>query len=431
MSKFKQGALCVLIATAFSGAAIAAPCDGPTGRAPVTQPGAPLTLDLALAQVRYAAPDVRRAALEIRARSADADQAGRRLNPSIGLEVENFSGSGALNGFNQAETTLTFAQTFQLGGKRTKRERAARANAVLAAAECQAILREVELQAALLFYDLLAAQELAAFASESADLAISLFETVGKRVEAGAAAPPELSRARADAAILRAATLAVNADVDQRRYDLAMLWGSASPEFAAPRIDQARLAGLSSAREGGITSHPALAVAKASTNAREAERVAARVAGLPDLTVSAGVRQFEETGDQAFLVSINVPLPLFDRNQDAARAAGYRADAARVSGVAIEARLRSRQQAAIAQVRAADARLSLLEREALPAARSAYEASVQGYAAGRFDLTSTLDARKGLIEAGVAVIDANRTLNADMMKLKSLIGAAPFDGDLQ
>ena len=130
-------------------------------------------------------------------------------------------------------------------------------------------------------------------------------------------------------------------------------------------------------------------------------------------------------------MSINVPLPLFDRNQDAARAAGYRADAARVSGVAIEARLRSRQQAAIAQVRAADARLSLLEREALPAARSAYEASVQGYAAGRFDLTSTLDARKGLIEAGVAVIDANRTLNADMMKLKSLIGAAPFDGDLQ
>ena len=88
-------------------------------------------------------------------------------------------------------------------------------------------------------------------------------------------------------------------------------------------------------------------------------------------------------------------------------------------------------KAAAARVRAAEARLTLLEQEALPAARSAYDASVEGYAAGRFDLTSTLDTRKGLIEAGVSVIDARRTLNADLMRLKSLIGAAPFNGDFQ
>jgi cobalt-zinc-cadmium efflux system outer membrane protein len=79
--------------------------------------------------------------------------------------------------------------------------------------------------------------------------------------------------------------------------------------------------------------------------------------------------------------------------------------------------------------RTAQARLALLENDALPAARSAYDASVKGYAAGRFDLTSTLDARKGLIDAGIGVIDARRTLNADLMRLKSLIGAAPFNGD--
>ena len=36
---------------------------------------------------------------------------------------------------------------------------------------------------------------------------------------------------------------------------------------------------------------------------------------------------------------------------------------------------------------------------------------------------------EGLIEAGVDVIDARRALNADLMRLKSLIGAAPFNGD--
>lgn len=181
----------------------------------------------------------------------------------------------------------------------------------------------------------------------------------------------------------------------------------------------------------GLDEHPALAAAKASARARDAEQDSARAAGVPDVTVSAGVRQFEETGDNAILVGISVPIPLFDRNRDAARAAGLRADAERVSAVAIESGLRSQQQAAAARVRSAQARLALLEQEALPAARSAYDASVQGYALGRFDLTSTLDTRKGLIEAGVSVIDARRTLNADLMRLKNLIGAAPFNGDSQ
>lgn len=431
MLKFRQGAMSVLIAAAIPGAAIAAPCNGPTGSPPPIVADVPLTLDLALAQVRHAAPEIRRAALETRARRAEVDQAGRRLNPSIGFEVENFSGSGPLSGFDQTETTLSFAQTFQLGGKRTKRQRAAQALAALGGAECRAVLRETELETALMYYDLQASQQLADLAAESADLALALGDTVAKRVEAGAAAPPELSRARADAAALRAASIAARADVDQRRYSLAALWGSAQPLFAPPRIDSETALTLESLGTGDLSSHPAVAAARARAGAQDAQQSAARAAGVPDVTISAGVRQFEETGDNAFLVGVSVPIPLFDRNRDAARAAGYRADAERVSATATEARLRSRQQAATAQVRASQQRLSLLQQEALPAARSAYDASVQGYTAGRYDLTTTLDARKGLIEAGVAVIDASQTLNADLMRLKSLIGAAPFDGDLQ
>lgn len=430
MLKFRQGALCVLIAGAFSGTAIAGPCNGSPGSAPAIVPNAPLTLEMALTQIRHASPDVRRAALETRASTAEADQAGRRLNPSIGLEVENFSGSGPLSGFDQTETTLSIGQTFELGGKRAKRERAARARAALADAECRVILRETELEAALLYHDLIAAIELASLATESADLATSLAETVSRRVEAGAAAPPERARAEADAAALKAAALAADAEIDQRRYELAALWGSATPVFEPPRAASA--AEPSMAPEiSGLDEHPALAAAKASARARDAEQDSARAAGVPDVTVSAGVRQFEETGDNAILVGISVPIPLFDRNRDAARAAGLRADAERVSAVAIESGLRSQQQAAAARVRSAQARLALLEQEALPAARSAYDASVQGYALGRFDLTSTLDTRKGLIEAGVSVIDARRTLNADLMRLKNLIGAAPFNGDSQ
>lgn len=430
MSKFRQGALCILIAAAFAGGAIAAPCNGPRADAQVLTPGTPLTVDIVLEQVRNASPDVRRAALETRARKADALQAGRALNPSIGLEVENFSGSGPLAGFDQSETTLSIEQTFQLGGKRTKRQQAAQANATLGAAECAVILRETELEAALLLYDLLAASQVADLADQAADLADTLLETVSKRVEAGAAAPPEQSRAHADAAGLRAAVYQAHADVEQKRYDLAALWGSSDPQFALPDINRTDLSGTQSDR-GQQETHPQIAAAVARESASRAERDVARASAMPDMTLSAGIRQFEETGDSAFLFGVRVPIPLFDQNRDGARAAGYRADAERLNRLAVEANLLASQRAAVAQVRAARDRLTLLENEALPAARSAYDASVQGYAAGKFDLTTTLDARKGLIEASMAVIAANRNLNAESIRLRSIIGAPPFDGDFQ
>lgn len=430
MSKFRQGALCILIATAFAGGAIAAPCSGPQADMQPIIPGTPLTLDIVLEHVRDASPEVRMAALETRARKADAVQAGRALNPSIGLEVENFSGSGPLAGFDQSETTLSIEQTFQLGGKRAKRERAAHANAALGAAECSVILRETELEATLLLYDLLAASQVTDLAEQAAGLADTLLETVSKRVEAGAAAPPEQARAHANAAALRAAVYQAQADVEQKRYDLAALWGSSDPQFALPENGRTDLSDpqSESAREG---THPIMAMAVASETASLAERDVARVTAMPDLTISAGIRQFEGTGENALLVGVRVPVPLFDRNRDAARAAGYRADAERLNRLAVEANLLASQRVAVAKVRAARERLKLLENEALPAARAAYDASVQGYAAGKFDLTTTLDARKGLIDASMAVIAANRDLNADSMRLRSIIGAPPFDGDFQ
>ncbi|MEQ3648476.1 TolC family protein [Hyphomonas sp.] len=430
MSKFRQGALCILIASAFTGGAIAAPCTGPQADVRPIPPGTPLTLDIILEQVRNASPDVRRAALETRAREADADQAGRALNPSIGLEVENFSGSGPLAGFDQSETTLSIEQTFQFGRKRAKREQAAQANAVLGGAECRLLLRETELEAASLLYSLLAASQVADLAEQAADLADTLLETVSKRVEAGAAAPPEQSRARADAAALRAAVYQAHAEVEQKRYDLAALWGSADPQFALPDIDRPAVSEPQFGRDR-VRTHPHVDLAVASESARQAEHDVARASVIPDLTVSAGIRQFEETGENAFLVGVRVPVPIFDQNRDAIRAAGYRADAERLNRLAAEANLLASQRAAVALVRAARERLTLLEDDALPAARSAYEASVQGYAAGKFDLTTTLDARKALIEASLAVITANRDLNVESMRLRSIVGAAPFDGDFQ
>ena len=425
MSCLSKGALAALAFAAIAVSAEASPCDGHIESASAISPGEPLTLNTAIAEVRRASPSVRAAALEARALDAEADQAGRPLNPSLSIELENFSGSGALAGFDRTESTVAVEQTFRLGGKRLLNERAGRARQAVASAECAVILRETKLEAALIFSELVAAVQLRALAQDTADLSNELAETVSRRVDAGAAAPPELARAKADAAAMRASAASAEAAIDRLRYAIALLWGSADPAFTLPSQNSLETVTSSDRVE---LSHPALDKASAAVRARSAERKLADSGAIPDVTVSAGFRRFEESGDEAFLAGVSVPLPLFDRGRDAARATALRGEVATLNRAATEQKLLARQRAAIATRRSAQTRLDILSLEALPSAEEAYDASVRGYQIGRFDLTTTLNARAVLLDARLAVIDAELALQSEDLRLRALIGAAPFDG---
>ena len=421
-----RGAFVVLAAAIASLDASASGCAASQTQSQPLSSSQSLTLDMAINQVRNASPRVRLQALESRALGAEADQASRRLNPVLSLEVENFAGGGTREGFREADTTLAVEQTFRLGNKRTLSERARRAQAALATAECAVIQREVELQAAILFAELSAALEMNALAEESAELATTVSDTVAKRVEAGAAAPPELSRAMTDRALSKTGLYEAEAQIAEKRYALASLWGSSEPEFSNPVLMV-----ISDVDTPSETTHPRLAASRAALDMRQAQTRLDETAAIPDITVSAGIRRFEATDDQALVAGVSVPLPLFDRGQDQARATAFRAEAAALDRKAIEQELLADQRSAVAALKAAEAQLSLLVDEALPEAESAYDSSLRGYEVGRFDLTSVLNARAALIRVRSTVIEARLNRNIQDLKLRSLISAAPFTGVTQ
>lgn len=424
-------ALCAASALAFSGA-MASPCAaGKRSDGLALSPTTPLTLQTALDRVRSSSPEVLVAGLEAYAAAAEARQAGSWNNPVLAIEVENFEGTGALAGFDQSERTVALSQVFELGDQRRLRERAADARAAAASAECAVLLREAELQTALAFTDLSAARERAAFAADAAALGADLARVVARRVEAGAAAPPELSRAKATAANLSALAAQADANVATYRYALASLWGDPDVAFADPASDLPLPGGRAADDLPALGTHPAIQAAEADMRAREAERRAARAAGLPDVTVSAGIRTFEGTGEEAYVAGISLPLPLFDRNRDAARARAFEREAASVSRAATEARLLARQRTAVATLTAARTRHRTLADDALPAAEEAWRAAIRGYEAGKFDLTTTLDARRTLIDTHIAAIDAKRAERMADLRLRALIGDAPFQGPSQ
>jgi len=272
---------------------------------------------------------------------------------------------------------------------------------------------------------------MAEVAQASADLASEFSGVVQRRVDAGASAPPELLRARAEAAALQAVADGARGQVEAKGLALASVWGSSEIDFVLSGTAEIVTdpVGGSAQPDSGV--HPSLAAAKAGATARSAATDRARAGAWPDITVSAGVRRFEDTGDSAFLAGVSVPLPVFDRNQDATRAAGLRTQSAELSAQTVEARLRAEQASLAALVRAAKSRLQRLEGEALPLAEDAYASAAEGYRVGKFDLTATLDARRSLIETRAAVIDARLALQLYTLRLRALIGAAPFEGEIQ
>ena len=223
--------------------------------------------------------------------------------------------------------------------------------------------------------------------------------------------------------------LSAEGQVEQHRYELAALWGEQAPTFEVYKANSLEVNVSEELLNSRVKWHPQLVSARAGELANSAELDAAESLSIPDISLSFGIRRFEQTGDNAFLVGATVPLPIFDRNRDAIRAASYRVQAQQVSAAQVEIKLKTKQQIAAAGVRAAQGRLKLLEKEALPAAELAYQASVIGYKAGRFDLTSTLNARQELIDVGVSTIHARGALHKELMQLKSLTGSEPFAGE--
>ena len=91
-----------------------------------------MSLDEVLA--RAASRDLSRPATAARVDAAEAAarQAGVRPNPTVGLDLENFAGSGDRELVDSTETTVYYQRTLERGTKRDARVGAARAEVTVA-----------------------------------------------------------------------------------------------------------------------------------------------------------------------------------------------------------------------------------------------------------------------------------------------------------
>jgi cobalt-zinc-cadmium efflux system outer membrane protein len=358
-----------------------------------------------LRQAQATAPRLAEARADVARAEGLSRQAGALPNPTLGLEVENFSGSGPFRGTSFAETTATIGQRLELGGKRSSRAAAGRAEVEAARLRAARGEKEYAFDLAVAYATAEASDRRLQLAEEGLTLAEEDARIASAFVDAGR--EPELRRVQA-----RAAVGAARANVDDARAARATAFSNLTALAGAPApltsiqvslLDESLPPNLGRAIDSA--SAPGFLAARAEREAAVRRLQVERRRAIPDVEVSVGLRRFEEADATALIAGVSVPLPIFDRNRGAIGAARAEIDAAnaRLNAARLEAEAAARS--ANARTTAAESRLTAA-REGETAAQEAYRLTRIGYEAGKLDLAELIAARRALTEARSQVIAA-------------------------
>lgn len=369
-------------------------------------------------------PVLKAAEKSIEAAEGDLKQAGLWLNPELAIEVENFGGKDDLEGFDGAETTVAISQQLELGGKRSARKSIALQGKTLADWGKSGLEQNLRLATMKAFYAVLAAQMRLEQADQLLALAEQGYRTVSDRVEAGKVSPVQQLRASVELNSARSALDTADRQLVQSRQELCAKWGDPKPDFESVIGNFDELFDLPdwAVLQKSFPYNPDVQRWDAELASKNASLELERANSIPDVTLSFGVRQYEETGENAYVAGLEFPLPFFDRNQGRRKSA--QAEFSRTFHLrdAAVARLASELQSGYQELLASHQRARTLQQGIMPAAEQANEAAQIGYQEGKFDFLEALDAQRTLFEVKGQYIDAFSAYHEARLNLLRLAG---------
>lgn len=384
----------------------------------------PISLAQALQRALAANPRLTSAERDIGIATGLKIQAGALPNPDLSFELDRALGSGPYTGVRSAETTLQLSQLVELGGKREARLAAGAAGVGTAVWQRRATELEVLSETAIAFIIVVGAQRRIEIFNEQISTLDQLIPLLQKRVQEGASSPAETLRAQVAADLFRVERERAKTQLATARRDLAILMGESSPRFGEALGRLASVGQPAPFRSilQAIDANPQLMRWTAVTAQRNAELILARLKPIPDLHLSAGWRNFQDTNDNAVRLGLSIPLPVFDQNSGnimAAQEMLAKTGAERAINKLVLISIAGRAYDAL---NGALAELKLLRTTIIPNARSAAETIQSGYTQGRFTLLELLDIRGSVLQALLREQEALQNFHVAIATIEGLVG---------
>ena len=393
-------------------------------------------LGLTLSEIRNRAlaanPEVVAFRQELLIGTSRLKQAGRLNNPELSLEMENFWGEGDFAGTDLMEVTAQVSQVVELGGKRSARVGAAEAELTERKILLTKKMAEVNLAAGEAFLQVLIDQQRMSQARHSRDIAGRIFRTVQEKVEAGKVSAMELPKVRIVQRLADSELMQAEAALERDKRSLAHLWGKPSQPvpMVAGKLD---LPGVLPDKDRFTSKWQQSSrwlLAAWQVKVEQARMQVVLAGRLPDITFNAGVRRHEVTSDIAWVAGASIPLPLFNRQQDNIEAARHRLRQVELENVALRQQLMTELDNTYQEFTSAYTYARQLHDQILPEAEQAYLAVQEGYALGRFDQLTLLDAQRTLFSIQTMSLEGMAGFFKTGLQLEYLTAEPIYDDEL-
>ncbi len=380
--------------------------------------GEDLTETQALLRLSSASPQARALALQVELARATARTEGLPPNGSIALSREDAAGV--------AETYFLYQQSLPITGRRNLLRRAAEAAAESEKMHVDLRLHELRVELRLAFLDVLHAQErLRVLRAERARL-VEVVDILRKREQAGESSGYDRLRAERELSLLAAEEGSSEARLKSAQGTLASFFGPPQVAGTLVAVGTLRIPPLPdldsliarSLKRGDIQA--AEYMVESSTWALEA----AHRKLYPEPILTGGLKSPVVTGrrDSGYVLSITVPLPLFDRGKPESARAMVARRAAVSQAEAIREQLRFRVKGAWEETQARLLTASAYQDHAVTQTEDLVKIARAAYEGGEAGILELLDALRIELDVQLRLLDLSAAARRSALELERLVG---------
>lgn len=369
-------------------------------------------------------PRIRAADARRESAGGDRMQAEALPNPELFIDSDGFGGSKDYRGTRKIEVAAGVAQKIELGGKRQARIGIADVGIALATHEQRADHLNFREEIARAFVQALYAARLTALESDRLQNAIALSQAVRERVQNGR--EPAVQQRKSDITLASAELASQKA---QREYQaslsqLGAILGAGPVEVVASTDWFDRIGTVPDIRSGdeALQDNPDFLRLKASIDQARAGIAKEESMAMPDVTMRAGMRRYNEDDSTAFLVGVSIPIPVFDTNRGGIARARQDLIRAEADAQALRLTLLGNLGKARHNILASHREVETMRAIIAPAADESLAAVREGYAAGKFGFLDLLDAQRTQFDVQAQLAIALRDYHLARIELMRLVG---------
>ena len=401
--KFSRFSMCLFVAYALCCHALAQTALNPFIPAPPrTQQAqsdffaAPVTLDRVVDRFLQRNLSIEAARYQVDVARAEQIAARIRPNPGLTFSAENLKVSGDTPFNKLYEVSTTYAQTFELGGKRRLRREVADLIVSVADAKLADVLRQRLFEVKRAYYEAVLTRYALFNAIENRDSFDELIKFNKVRFEEGVIAEGELLKVKLERVKFDSAF--AQAELAQRQALIKLLHSLGETDFSRVEAVAGELSfapinlDLASLKQMALQNRPDVKAAELDVTLAERRVALEHARNSMDITPFAGVKRVGI--DNTVLFGVTIPLRINDKNQAGiARAAAEEKVANTELALARNQALADVESAYRAYETARD-QVTSFQRELLQQASESYTIALAAYQEGATELLALLEAQR-------------------------------------